>query len=102
MAHDGRQLEGLVAFVERVLLPQGFDVRTNERIFDEDGIQVAEFDIDLLRGQGNLPAWGIAMVTDQPTRLPLPGLFVLGNQRHPSCQPLERVKHRSIPSFDVR
>jgi predicted RecB family endonuclease len=44
---DGKQLEALVAFIEKALLPEGFEVKTNERIFNGDGVQIAEFDIEM-------------------------------------------------------
>jgi len=47
MAVNGKQLESLVAFVEETLLPEGFTVTTNERVFNEEGIQIAEFDIEI-------------------------------------------------------
>jgi hypothetical protein len=76
MAQDGRQLEGLVAFVERVLLPQGFEVRTNERIFDEDGIQIAEFDIDIRGKIGSTEIAWLIECRDRPAGGPAPGSWI--------------------------
>lgn len=45
MAHDGKRLEALVAFVEKTLVPQGFKVTTNDRVLTDEGIQIAEFDV---------------------------------------------------------
>lgn len=45
MSHDGKQLEALVAFVEKTFIPEGFKVTTNDRVFNDDGVQVAEFDV---------------------------------------------------------
>jgi len=50
MAHDGKQLEALVAFVEKTFVPEGFKVTTNDRVFNDDGVQVAEFDV-LVQGK---------------------------------------------------
>lgn len=47
MSTDGKQLEELVAFVEREALPSGLNVVCNRKIFDDDGIQIAEFDIEV-------------------------------------------------------
>ncbi|GAB4508017.1 MAG: hypothetical protein Tsb0026_05720 [Sulfuricaulis sp.] len=44
MKSDGKRLENLVAFVEKTLLPEGFSVTTNDRVFN-DGVQIAEFDV---------------------------------------------------------
>lgn len=50
MARDGKRLEALVAFVEQTLVPAGFNIKTNDRVFNDDGVQVAEFDV-LVQGK---------------------------------------------------
>ncbi|MDH4187750.1 MAG: restriction endonuclease [Nitrospira sp.] len=50
MPRDSKRLEALVAFVEKTLVPEGFKVTTNDRVFNDDGIQVAEFDV-LVQGK---------------------------------------------------
>jgi hypothetical protein len=47
MLKDGKQLEKLVAFVEKLSLPSDFEVSTNRRVFDEDGVPIAEFDVEI-------------------------------------------------------
>jgi hypothetical protein len=42
MSSDGKQLESPVAFVEKVLVPEGFEVKTNEGVFNDEGIQTIE------------------------------------------------------------
>ena len=49
MASKGKQLESLVAVIEKLHLPEGFTVTPNEKVY-EDGVQLAEFDIEI-RGQ---------------------------------------------------
>lgn len=44
---DGKQLEALVKFVETVLLPEGFKVEARERVLEEEGRQIAEFDVTI-------------------------------------------------------
>ncbi len=44
MESDGKLLEWLVSLIEGQLLPQGFSVKRNERVFDDDGRQIAEFE----------------------------------------------------------
>lgn len=41
MPGDGKQLEALVAFVEKTLLPQGFEVKNNERVYNDEGVPSA-------------------------------------------------------------
>lgn len=42
---DGKALESLVAFVEKLSLPDGFEVETNKRIRNDNATDEAEFDI---------------------------------------------------------
>jgi hypothetical protein len=76
MAGDGKQLEALVAFVERTLLPQGFEVKTNERVYNDEGVQIAELDIEIRGkvGSGNI-AWLIEC-RDRPGKGPAPGSWI--------------------------
>jgi hypothetical protein len=55
MAADGKYFEALVAYVERTQLPEGFTVATNERIFNDEGVQIAEFDIEIRGKVGSTP-----------------------------------------------
>jgi hypothetical protein len=50
VSNDGKKLENLVAFIEAIQLPPGLKVETNSKVFDEDGIQIAEFDV-MVSGQ---------------------------------------------------
>lgn len=61
MSNDGTQLEALVAFVEETLLPQGFEVKTNNRIFNDEGIQIAEFDVEV---RGKIGSTSIAWLIE--------------------------------------
>lgn len=61
MSNDGTQLEALVAFVEETLLPQGFEVKTNNRIFNDEGIQIAEFDVEV---RGKIGSTNIAWLIE--------------------------------------
>lgn len=58
---DGKQLESLVAFVEREMLPEGFSVETNRVVYDEDGVQIAEFDVEI---RGRLGTTDIAWLIE--------------------------------------
>lgn len=55
---DGKQLEELVANIEGLLLPEGFTITKNTRVHNDNGKQVAEFDIEIRGklGSGNI-AW---------------------------------------------
>jgi Restriction endonuclease len=43
--NDGHKLESLVAFVEKINLPDGFAVEVNKKILGDDGVIEAELDI---------------------------------------------------------
>src|SRR3954468_8363390 len=76
MSTDGTDLEKLVAFVEKALLPQGFEVRSNKRVYNDDGIQIAEFDIEV-RGQvGSGPISWLIECRDRPECGPAPGSWI--------------------------
>ena len=45
MKNSGKKFEQLVKQIEEVFLPQGLSISTNEHVFDDDGHQLAEFDI---------------------------------------------------------
>jgi hypothetical protein len=44
---DGKQLENFVAFVEETLKPSGFTVEVNRKLHDDNGRQIAEFDVEV-------------------------------------------------------
>ncbi len=76
MPSDGKQLEALVSFVESALLPEGFDVKTRERVYNDEGVQIAEFDIEI---RGKLGSGTIAWLIecrDRPGDGPAPGSWI--------------------------
>lgn len=76
MKSDGKQLESLVAFVEETLVPEGFSVTKNERIYNDEGIQIAEFDIEI-RGQiGSTDISWLIECRDRPATGPAPGSWI--------------------------
>lgn len=76
MKSDGKQLEGLVSYVEQALLPQGFQVSVNELIVDENGIQVAEFDITITGKVGSTDFSWLIECRDRPSQGPAPGSWI--------------------------
>jgi hypothetical protein len=76
MATDGKRLEALVAFVEQTLVPAGFDVTTNDRVFNDDGIQIAEFDV-LVQGKiGTSEFRWLIECRDRPSSGPAPAAWI--------------------------
>lgn len=76
MASDGKQLEALVEFVEKTLLPDGFTVSKNERIFNDDGVQIAEFDLEIRGKVGSTDIVWLIECRDRPTSGPAPGAWI--------------------------
>lgn len=76
MSNDGSQLEAIVAFVERTLVPQGFDVKTNQRVYNDEGIQIAEFDVEVRGKIGTTAIAWLIECRDRPGSGPAPGSWI--------------------------
>jgi hypothetical protein len=76
MLADGKHLEGIVAFVQETLLPQGFDVKTNERVYNDNGVQIAEFDIQIRGKVGPTAIAWLIECRDRPGDGPAPGSWI--------------------------
>ena len=76
MSADGKQLEALVAYIEETLLPSGFTVETNQRIFNDDGIQIAEFDVEIRGRIGSTDIAWLIECRDRPGAGPAPGSWI--------------------------
>jgi len=76
MSSDGKQLEALVSFVERTLVPQGFEVQTNTKVFNDEGIQVAEFDVEVRGKVGTTDIAWLIECRDRPSQGAAPASWV--------------------------
>jgi hypothetical protein len=76
MASDGKQLEALVAWVEQTMTPHGLTVLMNERVFDDQGIQVAEFDVEISGKFGSTEIRWLIECRDRPGQGPAPGSWI--------------------------
>jgi hypothetical protein len=73
---DGKQLEALVNFIESILLPEGFEVEPRERVLDNEGRQIAEFDV-IIRGKvGSTDFMWLIECRDRPSTGPAPGSWI--------------------------
>lgn len=72
MKSDGKRLENLVAFVEQALLPAGFKVATNDRVYNDDGVQIAEFDVHAIGKIGTTEFRWLIECRDRPATGPAP------------------------------
>jgi hypothetical protein len=76
MRSDGKQLEALVSFVEETLVPPGFEVKSNSRIFNDEGVQIAEFDIEIRGKVGSTTIAWLIECRDRPGQGAAPGSWV--------------------------
>lgn len=74
--NDGKHLEALVAFAEEKMLPDGYDVKTNQRIYNEDGVQIAEFDVEIRGKLGTTEIAWLIECRDRPGSGPAPGGWI--------------------------
>lgn len=74
--NDGKHLEALVAFVEERMLPEGYEVKTNQRIYNDDGIQIAEFDVEIRGRLGTTEIAWLIECRDRPGSGPAPGSWI--------------------------
>lgn len=74
--NDGRSLENLVAFVEGQLLPPGFEVKANSRVLNDEGVQVAELDIEIRGKVGSTTIAWLIECRDRPSQGPAPASWI--------------------------
>ena len=76
MADTGESLERFVKAVEEALLPHGFSVSIREKVFDEQGIQVAEFDVVVSGILGSTDIEWLIECRDRPSEGPAPASWI--------------------------
>ncbi len=72
----GKSLEQLVHAIEEFLLPSGFSILANERVYDEKGIQIAEFDLVIEGRVSHKKYRWLIECRDRPTQGPQPGAWI--------------------------
>ena len=76
MKADGKRLENLVAFIEQTLLPAAFEVTTNDRVYNDDGVQIAEFDVHVIGKIGTTEFRWLIECRDRPASGPAPASWI--------------------------
>jgi hypothetical protein len=76
MGNNGKHLEELIEFVEKTISPKGLDVKTNSRVFNDEGIQIAEFDITINGKFGSANISWLIECRDRPEQGPAPGSWI--------------------------
>lgn len=67
MRNDGRALEELVEYVEKTLANEGFQVDVNRKIHDDEGVQIAEFDVTVKGRFGSTEISWLIECRDRPS-----------------------------------
>lgn len=76
MLRSGKTLENLAKGIETILLPKGFTVVGNENVYNDDGIQIAEFDITIEGTVGTTKFRWLIECRDRPSEGPAPGSWI--------------------------
>lgn len=76
MANTGTWLENLVRQIEEFLLPQGFTVSVNDKVYNDDGIQIAEFDIEIVGRLGSTEIKWLIECRDRPAHGAAPASWI--------------------------
>ena len=76
MSNTGKQLESLVKEIEKYLLPDTFKISSNDRIFNDDGVQIAEFDIRISGKVGSTNFNWLIECRDRPSNGAAPGSWI--------------------------
>ena len=84
MSNDGTSLEKLVSEIERKLLPEGYGVEVRKKIYNADGVQIAEFDIEIKGKVGSSELHWLIECRDRPSDGPAPVCWIeqLYGRRH--------------------
>lgn len=73
--HTGKPLERLVRAIEEEMLPEGFEVTSNDRVI-EDGEQIAEFDIVITGRLGSTDFKWLIECRDRPSQGAASGAWI--------------------------
>ena len=76
MPNTGKLLEAFVEQIEKILLPEGIAVTANERICNDEGVQIAEFDIKIEGKVGTTKLKWLIECRDRPAQGPAPGAWI--------------------------
>jgi len=76
MSNTGKLLEGFVEQIEKILIPHGITVTPNDKVFNDDGVQIAEFDIEIEGKVGTTNFKWLIECRDRPTQGSAPGAWI--------------------------
>lgn len=74
--NTGKILESFIRQIEKILLPHEFKISSNEKVFNDEGIQIAEFDIEIEGKVGSTNLKWLIECRDRPTQGVAPGSWI--------------------------
>ena len=74
--NTGKILESFIRQIEKILLPHEFKIISNEKVFNDEGIQIAEFDIEIEGKVGSTNLKWLIECRDRPTQGAAPGSWI--------------------------
>ncbi len=99
--NTGKDLEELVARLERLLQPDGFQVFVNRRILDDDGVQLAEFDVEIKGVSGRRSIHWLIECRDRPSAGPAPSAWIEQLVGRRELHQLDQVIAVSTTGFSI-
>jgi Restriction endonuclease len=99
--NTGKDLEELVARLERLLCPDGFEVVVNRRILDDDGVQLAEFDVEIKSVAGRRSVNWLIECRDRPSAGPAPSAWIEQLVGRRELHQLDQVIAVSTTGFSI-
>lgn len=74
--NTGKILEAFIGQVEQILLPHDITISANEKVFNDEGIQIAEFDIEIEGKVGSTHLKWLIECRDRPAQGSAPGSWI--------------------------
>jgi hypothetical protein len=76
MSASGKDLEQLVRTFEELVVPRGFTVTSNRKVSDDDGVPLAELDIEVRGRFGSTDICWLIECRDRPSEGPAPASWI--------------------------
>lgn len=73
---SGKELEALIQQIETFFLPDNFDIKGNEKVYNDEGDQIAEFDIEIHGKLGSTDISWLIECRDRPSQGAAPGSWI--------------------------
>lgn len=74
--NTGKILESFIRQIEEILLPEEFKISSNEKVYNDEGIQIAEFDIEIEGKVGSTNLKWLIECRDRPAQGAAPGSWI--------------------------